>query len=249
MKRLLNSPFLKYAMAKLTKEKFKTYQNVFDNFTERTLFKLASEGHFDNVESFSPVLIGKESNVFSAKKGNKRVIVKIYRLETCDFNRMYDYIKYDPRYSKIKRQKRQIIFAWVQREYRNLLKSREGGVKVPIPYTFKNNVLVEEFIGDDEPAPMLKDRYPLHPNAFLKEIVKNIQKLYKAKLVHADLSHFNILNYKEKPVLIDFSQVTPIDDVQAQEYLDRDVRNLCKFFKKLRVKCNEEKIKEEITRC
>ena len=78
----------------VTKAKFKTYKNVFDNFTDRNIFKLASQGHFDYLES--PLFIGKESNVFTAVKDNKRVIVKIYRLETCDFNRMYDYIKYDP---------------------------------------------------------------------------------------------------------------------------------------------------------
>jgi RIO kinase 1 len=227
-------------------EKFKTYKDVFDNFTELTLFKLSTEGHFDSTETLSPVSIGKESNVFSAKKGDKKVIVKIYRLETCDFNRMYDYIKFDPRYSGVKRTKRQVIFSWVQREYRNLLKSREAGVRVPIPFTFKNNVLVEEFIGNEEPAPKLKDRYPEDPEQFLKETIKNMQKLYKAKLVHADLSPFNILNYEEKPVLIDFSQVTPLEDTNAEAYLKRDIFNICKFFAKLGVKCDEDKVEKEI---
>ena len=70
----------------VTREKFKTYKNVFDNFTDRNIFKLSSQGHFDQMES--PLFIGKESNVFTALKDNKRIIVKIYRLETCDFNRM-----------------------------------------------------------------------------------------------------------------------------------------------------------------
>ena len=78
-------------------EKFKTMHNVFDDFTNRTIFKLITEGHFRGLES--PISIGKESNVFSAlTEDERRVIIKIYRLETCDFNRMYDYIKDDPRY-------------------------------------------------------------------------------------------------------------------------------------------------------
>ena len=90
---------------------------------------MISSGHIDGLES--PISVGKESNVFSAKKGNDRVIVKIYRLETCDFNRMYDYIKYDRRYVTLRKQKRKVIFAWAQREYRNLLKAREAGINVP----------------------------------------------------------------------------------------------------------------------
>ena len=82
------------------KERFKTYKNVFDEFTVRSIFKLISQGYFEGLES--PISIGKESNIFSAlRKDNEKVIVKIYRLETCDFNRLYDYIKDDPRLSLI----------------------------------------------------------------------------------------------------------------------------------------------------
>jgi len=51
----------------VTREKFKVYKNVFDNFTELTLFKLASQGHFEELKS--PIFVGKESNVFTASKG------------------------------------------------------------------------------------------------------------------------------------------------------------------------------------
>ncbi|MBI2651909.1 serine protein kinase RIO, partial [Candidatus Woesearchaeota archaeon] len=203
--------------------------------------------HFEGLES--PISTGKESNVFSAiKKGGARVMVKIYRLETCDFNRMYDYIKDDPRFVNLKRGKRNIIFSWVQREYRNLLKAREANVSVPTPLTFSNNVLVLEFIGDNELfAPKLKDEIPKNPNEFFEKIVSNIKKLYKAGLVHADLSAFNILNYNEKPIFIDFSQCTTLDSSRANEYLERDIRNICNFFKKIGLKINETRVKEQIT--
>ncbi|PIN69194.1 serine protein kinase RIO, partial [Candidatus Woesearchaeota archaeon CG11_big_fil_rev_8_21_14_0_20_43_8] len=78
-------------MAK-AKEKFKTYGDVFDNFTNRVLFKLMSQEHFEE-DTLSPISIGKEANVFSAKtKDGEFVVVKIYRLETCDFTRMFEYI-------------------------------------------------------------------------------------------------------------------------------------------------------------
>ena len=220
-------------------ERFKTMHNVFDSFTNRTIFKLITEGHFRGLES--PISIGKESNVFSAlTKEEKRVIVKIYRLETCDFNRMYDYIKDDPRYTGLKDKKRKVIFVWVQREYRNLMNARDAQVKVPIPITFSNNILLLEFIGrNGNIAPKLKDSIPKDKKQFFDKIMDNIRKLYKANLVHADLSAFNILNFEETPVFIDMSQATVLKHPRAEEYLERDVRNICIFFRKAGLKVNE----------
>ena len=222
------------------REKFKTMHDVFDEFTNRTIFKLITEGHFKGLES--PINIGKESNVFSAltEDGN-RVIVKIYRLETCDFNIMYNYIKDDPRYTNLKRKKRKIIFAWVQREYRNLMKAREAQVSVPTPLIFSNNVLVLERIGKNSIiAPMLKDSIPKNKKQFFDKIIGNIKKLYDAELVHADLSAFNILNCDEIPVFIDMSQATLLRHPRAEEYLERDVKNICNFFNKIGLKVDIE---------
>jgi len=231
-------------MSKISKERWKVWGNVFDEFTFRTLFKLASQGHFETLES--PVSVGKESNVFSAKKKDGKIIVKIYRLETCDFNRMYDYIKYDPRYIDLKKQKRKIVFAWTQREYRNLIKARNASVNVPKPIAFLNNVLCLEFIGDKEVAPKLKDKIPGNGKKFFDTVIKNMQKLYKSGLVHADLSQFNILNYNDEPVFIDFSQCTPIENPRADEFLQRDVKNICNFFRKIGLKINEEKVLKKV---
>jgi RIO kinase 1 len=228
-------------MAKITKEKFKTYGGVFDNFTLRNLFKLSSQGYFDDIGTLSPISIGKESNVFSAKRKKDKVIIKIYRLETCDFNRMYDYIRYDQRYAGLKKKKRKIIFSWVQREYRNLLKARQAGVKVPTPYTFLNNILVEEFIGKKQPAPKLKDSIPKNLKKFFNNLISQIKKLYKEGLIHADLSHFNILNLDDRPVIIDLSTCTPIGTPMAEEYLKRDVKNVCNFFARYGLRVSEEK--------
>lgn len=228
------------------KEEFKTMHDVFDEFTNRTLYKLITQGHFEGLES--PISIGKESNIFSAiKKEGTRVIVKVYRLETCDFNRMYDYIKNDSRFINLKKGKRKIIFSWVQREYRNILKAREANVSVPTPFTFSNNVLVLEFIGKDGMiAPKLKDAVPKNPKEFFDKIIMNMKKLHKAGLVHADLSAFNILNHNERPVFIDFSQGTTLESPRALEYLERDIRNVCNFFKKIGLNADEAKVKEQV---
>ncbi|MFC2135777.1 serine protein kinase RIO [Bacteroidota bacterium] len=228
-------------MAK-NKEEWKVYKNVFSEFSLRTLFKLASEGHFEELEQ--PINMGKEANIFTANtKEGKHVIVKIYRLENCNFNKMYEYIAADPRYLKVQNQKRSIVFSWTQREYKNLMIAREA-IRVPTPITFKNNILVMEMIG--EPAPMLKDLKPKKPEAFLKKVIENIQKIKKEGLVHGDLSEFNILNNHEEPVFIDFSQSTLTKSPSAKELYKRDLNNIKRFFKKLMKEEKVDKILESV---
>ena len=222
---------------KVGREKFKVWGDVFDGFTHSILIKMISQHYFDGLES--PFSIGKEANVFTALTEKGRVVVKIYRLETCDFNKMYDYIKADPRYANLKGKKRKIIFNWVEREYRNIMKARETGVRVPMPITFMNNVLVLEFIGDIEIAPRVKDLIPKLPDDFFMQVIEGMKKIYRGGLVHADLSGFNILNYNENPVFIDFSQATTLNNPRSMEFLERDIKNVCTFFSKIGAKTDE----------
>lgn len=237
-------------MAKIAREKWKTVKNVFDEFTERNLFKLSCQGYFEELKS--PVSIGKEANIFSAvTKDNRDVIIKIYRLETCDFNKMYDYIKYDSRYQHLKKQRRKIIFAWAQREFRNLLKARDSGVRVPIPITFNHNILVLEFIGKNGVvAKKLKDDVPEGKalNDFFNKTVSYMKKLHKIGMVHGDLSAFNILNLNNSPVFIDFSTGTLKTSPEYKELLLRDIKNIANFFRKHGVDAEEDRIFEEITK-
>lgn len=233
-------------MPRRMKDKFKTYGNVFDNFTLLNIEKLRAKGILDRLES--PIFVGKESNVFSAlaEGGRKRVVVKIYRLEACDFTKMYDYIKNDYRYPHLRKYRRRVIFSWVHREYRNLLRAREAGVRVPTPLAFLNNILVLELIGDDQPAPRVKDMTPDDPKEFFEMVVDSMKKLYAGNLVHGDLSQYNILNWNEMPVLIDMSQATTLENPYADEYLERDCRNICNFFRKLGVECDEKELVEDL---
>lgn len=223
-------------MGKMYRERFRIEKSVFDHFTVNNLKKLEIKGFFQ-LESLNPFFIGKEANIFVGEGQNGRVAVKIYRVENCDFNRMFDYIKLDPRYSSIKRKRRDIILMWVQREYKNLMKAREAGVRVPTPYAIVQNVIVMELIG--EPAVKIKDQIPKEPKKFYDEVIANMKKLLKAGLVHADLSKFNILNYHEKPVFIDFSQATTTNSARSKEYLERDLYNVNTFFRKLGLKEKE----------
>ncbi len=223
----------------------KTFKDVFDNFTNVTILKLISKGQLDGLES--PISIGKEANIFSALAQGERVMAKIYRINVIDFNKMYEYLRTDPRIT-VDRNRRKVVIMWAKREYRNLLKAREAGVRVPTARAVLNNVLVMEFIGDEgEAAPRVKDLLPENPKEFFEKVVSGMQKLHKAGLVHTDLSQFNILNYNEEPVFIDMSQATTLENPNAQEYLTRDIKNVCTFFRKLGVDIDEEKIKKQIT--
>lgn len=215
-------------------ERFKTAKGVFDEHTERNLFELQSKGIFDNI--ISPYKVGKESNVFIGNNGNEKLIVKIYRVQNCDFKRMYNYIKKDPRYSFLKHHRRQIIYAWAQREFRNLKYAENAGVNAPKPLAFKDNIIIETMIGESEPAPVLKDIPPKNPQKFFNLLISSVKKLYEKGLIHGDLSSFNILNFNEEPFIIDFSQATLVKTPNSEELLERDLKNLIKFFGKLGIK-------------
>ncbi|MEK6963107.1 MAG: serine protein kinase RIO [Nanoarchaeota archaeon] len=229
-------------MVRDSREAWKTYKNVFDNASLLILEKLKSQHKLDELKS--PISIGKEANIFTAKVGSKTIIAKIYRVENCNFNKMYSYICTDPRYPKLTRVRRQIIFLWAQREYHNLLRAAEV-IRVPKPLAQRNNIILMEQIGKSEPAPKLKDVLPKNIEKFFKDVVNSTKKLYQSGLIHGDLSEYNILNYRDKPVFIDFSQGTQVDNHNARELIERDVKNICRFFGK-HIKVDPEAILKEI---
>ena len=234
-------------MARKFRERFKTMGDVFDQFTIRNLFVLSSKDHFVE-DTLSPLSIGKEANIFTAaaKDGDRRVVIKIYRLETCDFNKMSSYLALDPRYANLKKKKRDVIFAWCQRECRNLMACREAGVRAPLPLAFLKNILVMTQVGEEAPAQKIKDDIPKQPQKFFAEIIGEIKKLYHYGYTHSDLSKFNILNLDQHPVLIDVSQMLPMNAPHAYEYLKRDIENVADFFRRLGVKVDNEKVCKEI---
>jgi RIO kinase 1 len=212
------------------KEEWKVYGNVFSKHSLDLLFKMSSQGYFEELES--PVSVGKEANVFTAiTKDRERIVAKIYRLENCNFSKMRSYLITDPRYVSTTKNSRMVIFTWVQREYRNLMIAREV-IRVPRPIAFKDNVILMEFIGTTDPAPELKAHPPKDPKKFFTKIVSNMKKMYSKGLIHGDLSPFNILNHDEEPVFIDFSQSTMKDATNSEELLRRDISNICIYFRK-----------------
>ncbi len=222
----------------------KVESDVFDRRTMLVLYDLMKHGVFDIIEF--PLKIGKEANVFRAKKGKRFRAVKIYRTSTMNFNAIIEYISGDPRFEHFKRSKRALISIWAQKEYRNLSDCYENGVLVPKPYAFQENVIVMEYLGNRfGPSPMLKDAKIENMEKIFNDVKNNIERMVNmAKLVHGDLSEYNIVYHKERAYFIDVSQALPVKHPKARELLERDIRNMVKFFtrKGLNVNFNDFKV-------
>lgn len=227
----------------------KVASEVFDKSTLLTLYELANKGAIDLL--YGVIKTGKESNVFFGRgKKGEPLAVKIHRITTSDYKSMIRYIDGDRRFRGIKKTKRSIVYTWVKKEFKNLRVALECGVAAPKPIAYKNNVLVMEFVGENEiSSPMLKSCWLKNPDKVLKKIVEYMKKLYcRGNLVHSDLSEYNILIKDEQPVFIDLSQAVIKEHPMAQEFLKRDVANIAKYFR-MYMSTDESEILNYITKC
>lgn len=225
----------------------KSYDEVFDRQNLMIIYKLLSDGVFDRLDF--PISTGKEGNVFRAStKDGKLVAVKIYRTATSTFRDMAKYVQGDPRFKGLASRKRKLIYAWANKEYLNLVAMSKAGVRVPMPITQRQNVIVMEYIGDEtEPARELRNVHLEDPERVARRILKYIGLAYrKARLVHSDISEFNILMFDHEPVIIDVGQAVLLDHPNAQEWLERDVNNMARYFRKYDLKIDVKKELEEI---
>lgn len=214
----------------------KTYDEVFDYNTLLSLYKYISRGTIDLLEHV--ISTGKEGNVFRAvdKDGNMFAI-KIYRTSTATFKNLTMYITGDPRFRKVPKDHRRLIYLWAQKEYKNLHSMFDAGVSVPKPIACSNNVLIMDYLGDAEcSAPMLRDVSLENPEKAFESIINMIKRTYQdANLVHGDLSEYNILVDGENLYFIDVGQAVVREHPMAEELLKRDVSNILKYFNKLGV--------------
>ena len=225
----------------------KIYNDIFDFSTTYTLYKLENTGYIDRIKSL--ISTGKEANVFIGYDFHKNPIaIKIYRIETSNFNNMYKYIAGDYRFEYTKLTKRDIVFTWAKKEFKNLEIANKVGIRVPQPITFRKNILLMEFIGNNEKAaPRAKDAPPTEPAVWFNKIMNYVEKLYKkGKLVHGDISEYNILNFNGEPVLIDIGQGVPTNHPMAIELLKRDLENINRWFKHFGIQFNVNKKLSEL---
>ncbi|MDG6928781.1 MAG: serine protein kinase RIO [Nitrososphaerota archaeon] len=212
-------------------EETETLEEVFDRSTLMTLYSMMNRGVFGYLNGV--VKAGKEGRVYWGVRGKEDLAVKIFYTSTASFKKRSIYIAADPRFSGIERFGRQMIYEWVKKEFRNLRQAEDAGVNVPHPFHAERNVLVMKFIGKGGvPAPTLAEA-PAVTAGDYASVVRSIVRLFReARLVHGDLSEFNVFKLGSKTMLFDFASAVDRSHPMARDFLLRDIRTVGRFFEK-----------------
>jgi len=197
-----------------------------------TVYSLLNRGIIKQL--LGVVKSGKESRIYrGVGPDGENLAVKIYLTVSSEFRRgMIPYIEGDPRFKAVKRDSKSLVYTWARKEFANLQKALEAGVRVPKPMVVEKNVLVMEFIGENGvSAPTLREEWPSNPKTMYRTLLSNVKKLYReVGLVHGDLSEYNIMNDKGQPVIFDMGQSVLVEHPLASELLVRDLKNLNTYF-------------------
>jgi RIO kinase 1 len=216
------------------KEQRKIESYVFDKKTLLLLSKMLKKGILKSVDY--PVSTGKEANIFRATAPDGSFLaVKIYKIETAGFLKKMAYLEGDPRFKSIKHRDREIVKLFARKEFKNLQICEKAKVHAPLPVYLSENIVVMSFIGEKGIPYATMDMIGPRSENDLDSILKDIRKMYRAGLVHADISEYNIMLAKV-PYIIDFGQGVVLDHPNAEKFLERDVLNILNYFKKLGVK-------------
>ncbi|XP_017090097.2 serine/threonine-protein kinase RIO1 [Drosophila bipectinata] len=215
-----------------------TAEQVMDPRTRMILFKLLNRGMIQEINGC--ISTGKEANVYHAvsKDGNDEFAIKIYKTSILVFKDRDKYVsgEFRFRHGYCKHNPRKMVRTWAEKEMRNYLRMRNAGVPVPEPILLRSHVLVMRFCGKDGwPAPKLKDVEVSTSKAreLYRDCVVIMWRIYnQCRLVHADLSEFNILLQDGQLVIIDVSQAVEHDHPHSFDFLRKDCTNISEFFRK-----------------
>lgn len=228
-----------------------------DEPTRLRLYKLINNQVLEQVNGI--ISTGKEAVILHADtdpsyEGElvlpKECAIKIFKTTLNEFKQRDRYIKDDYRFKDrfSKQNNRTVINMWAEKEMHNLLRMQKFGINCPEVVTLKKNLLVMSFIGHNNvAAPKLKNAILSDAEMICAydEIVNIMCTLYNdCKLVHADLSEYNILWHEDKCWLIDVAQSVEPGHPSALEFLMRDCDNISTFF--TRKGCPEVRNKESL---
>ena len=186
----------------------------------------------DIIEAFGKSLgVGKESDVYDAltPKG-KRVVLKFHRVGRTSFKKTKLKRNYTVKYNYTPDWHHQSRIA-AKKEYIALKLLHPKGVSVPEPIKQVHHVVVMSMIEGTELY-----HYQEIPNtqSIYNEILTNIKKAYQdVNMIHGDLSPFNIIIQPNQHILIiDWPQNIRAEHPNAEELLERDIRNVFTFFQR-----------------
>ena len=228
-------------------------------FMNPDLNTLAKLGFLD--ELISGIKTGKEASVFLGRNEDGFVAVKMYtdlRVRSFKRDESYREGRYigDSRIEKAIEQgsqrgldAHQIL--WVQEEFRQMKHLHQHGVNVPNAIAVSGISLIMEFIGDENgnPAPRISDLKMEKEEAeeAFRQALQNLKQIVRSGRIHGDYSTFNLLWNNQRAVVIDFPQVMEVKhNPNAPAFLARDVRSLCKSFRKQGIDADEARILREV---
>ncbi|XP_041658982.1 serine/threonine-protein kinase RIO1 [Cheilinus undulatus] len=214
-----------------------TVEQVLDPRTRMILFKMLSRGIISEINGC--ISTGKEANVYhsSTSTGESRAI-KIYKTSILLFKDRDKYVsgEFRFRHGYCKGNPRKMVRTWAEKEMRNLIRLQTAGIPSPEPLLLRSHVLLMSFIGKENmPAPLLKNASLSESKAreLYLQVLQNMRKMFQeARLVHADLSEFNMLYHDGDAYIIDVSQSVEHDHPHALEFLRKDCSNVNEFFVK-----------------
>jgi RIO kinase 1 len=224
----------------------KLLDEFFDHPTLVAISRLVTQGQFDQLDY--PISTGKEGGVFRATTGDQFRAVKVYRIGNAVFKRLPAHALEALRREASMGNYGRLVAAWTRREHTMLRRLFEAEVRCPRPFGYLRNVLVMDFIGTEGlPAPRMRDAVLSDPQASHDDLVVQVRRMVKgARLVHGDLSPYNVLVDEGQSVLIDVAQSIEADHPQARALLERDVENFAKYFEKLGVDTSLETFLEAV---
>ncbi|EDQ92171.1 uncharacterized protein MONBRDRAFT_14672, partial [Monosiga brevicollis MX1] len=218
-----------------------TSEQVLDPRTRMMLFKLLSRGLYDTINGC--ISTGKEANVYhaSSEANNKQYAIKVYKTSILVFKDRDKYVtgEFRFRHGYSKHNPRKMVKTWAEKEYRNLIRLKAGGVPCPTAVALKAHIVVMDFLGvDGWPSPKLKEAVVSAKRAkkLYRQTIELMRRMYQdCKLVHGDLSEYNMLYHEGSIVIIDVSQAVEHSHPHALEFLRRDCQNINDFFGKKEV--------------
>lgn len=228
-----------------------TSEQVLDPRTKILMLQMINRGIVSEINGC--ISTGKEANVYGAisepasnDAHDSTVIhraVKVYKTSILVFKDRDRYVIGEHRFKSgyNKSNNRAMVKVWAEKEFRNLKRLFLAKIPCPEPIYLRSHVLVMGFLGDKNgwAAPRLRDVElqgddveEQWRNLYL-QIFGLMRRMYQTcKLVHADLSEYNILYHENRLYIIDVSQSVEHDHPRTLEFLRMDIKNTTEFFKR-----------------
>ncbi|CDM34352.1 hypothetical protein DTO013E5_2262 [Penicillium roqueforti] len=226
-----------------------TSEQVLDPRTRMLLLQMINRGLVSEIHGC--LSTGKEANVYHAMSVSQEDpdaaplhrAIKVYKTSILVFKDRDKYVTGEFRFRQgyNKSNNRAMVKLWAEKEMRNLRRIYASGIPCPEPIFLRLHVLVMGFIGSSKGlgAPRLKDVDFNIPEpetrwrALYIELLGYMRVMYQTcRLVHADLSEYNILYHKERLYIIDVSQSVEHDHPRSLEFLRMDIKNVSDFFRR-----------------